>query len=321
MGKRVRITNESLNSYGTRVLTSGIDTAQFERNPVLLYMHERGKVIGFMKDLRHEGDALTGEPVFDKATELSERCSKQWEFGSLKMVSMGIDVLELSDDPQLAVEGQKSPTVTRCRLYEVSLVDIGSNDDALVLRRNGMQVTLGRDGENPLPLLAEPEAKEELQTPNQTLPQMDIKTLALQLGLPETADEAAVQAKITTLAKAEEENTTLKKEKEALELSRIEGIVDGAVKERRISADKKEQFVKLGSQIGAEELTATFAAMNPGVKLSAVINPESEGAPKELRTFSRLSEVPADEVRKLRAEKPEEYKRLYRAEYGMECEL
>ena len=39
-GKRVRITNDSLNSYGTRVLTAGMNVEQYQRNPVLLYMHE-----------------------------------------------------------------------------------------------------------------------------------------------------------------------------------------------------------------------------------------------------------------------------------------
>ena len=51
-GKRVRITNDSLNSYGTRVLTAGMNVEQYQRNPVLLYMHERGNVIGYVKDLK-----------------------------------------------------------------------------------------------------------------------------------------------------------------------------------------------------------------------------------------------------------------------------
>ena len=52
MSKRVRISNESVNSYGFRVLTSGMEVAQYQRNPVLLYMHERGQVIGYMKDVQ-----------------------------------------------------------------------------------------------------------------------------------------------------------------------------------------------------------------------------------------------------------------------------
>ena len=76
MSKRVRISNDSLNSYGSRVLTSGMSVEQYCRNPVLLYMHQRGNVIGYVKDLRVEDGEVTGELVFDEATDLSKRCKK-----------------------------------------------------------------------------------------------------------------------------------------------------------------------------------------------------------------------------------------------------
>ena len=151
MGKRVRLTNDSLNSYGYRVLTTGVDVSQYERNPLLLYMHERGKVIGYMKDIRVEDGEITGEPCFDEATELSKQCKKQWEFGSLRMVSIGFDVLETSGDPKHLLEGQTRPTVTKSRIYEVSVVDIGANDDAIVLRKDGTQITLGDGSDCPRP--------------------------------------------------------------------------------------------------------------------------------------------------------------------------
>ena len=105
MSKRVRISNDSLNSYGTRVLTSGMDVAQYCRNPVLLYQHERGTVIGYVKDLKVEDNEVTGELMFDEASELSKRCKKQYEFGSLRMVSAGIDILEMSEEKELLVQG------------------------------------------------------------------------------------------------------------------------------------------------------------------------------------------------------------------------
>lgn len=117
--KRVRISNESLNSHGFRVLTSGMEIGQYSRNPVLLYMHERGNVIGYVKDLQVEDNEITGELMFDEATELSQRCKKQWEFGSLKMVSVGIDILELSDVPACEMEKLKkeSPALYK-QLYK-----------------------------------------------------------------------------------------------------------------------------------------------------------------------------------------------------------
>ena len=140
MSKRIRLTNERVNSYGFRLLTSGGDLEQYQRNPVFLYMHERGKVIGYLKDLKVENDEVTGEPVFDEATELSRQCKKQFEVGSLRMVSVGVQPIEVSDAKELLLEGQTRPTVTKWKLVEVSLVDIGANDDAIVMQDNGMVI-------------------------------------------------------------------------------------------------------------------------------------------------------------------------------------
>jgi hypothetical protein len=308
MAKRVRITNDGLNDYGGRVLTSGMDISRYEKNPVLLYMHNRGQVIGCLKDIKREGDAITAELDFDEVTELSKQCKKQWDYGSLKAVSVGIDILEMSDETQYIMPGQTAATVTKCRLYEVSLVDIGSNEDALVLRKDGKLVTLGK-GSNPLPSIKTQNRKE-----------MDIKTLAHQLGLPETADEAAVTAKIDALLAAEKSNAELLKAKTDLELSAITGVVEAAIGEKKIGADKKEQFVKLGQQVGIETLKATFGAMSAQVKLTQAINPEP-GVVPERKSYAKLSEVPTGELEKLRATDSAEYKRLYKAEYGMECEI
>lgn len=313
MSKRVRISNDSLNSYGTRVLTSGMNVEQYCRNPVLLYQHERGQVIGYVKDLKVENDEVTGELLFDCASELSKRCKKQYEFGSLRMVSVGIDILELSDDKQHLVQGQTCPTITKSKLFEVSLVDIGANDDAIVLQKDGKRITLGKDGECPLPLLN----NNNFQNPEQ----MDQKKLALSLGLPETADEAAINAAIEELKTAKAENVDLKKNNDALTLERITNAVDKAVGEKRLAADKKEQFVELGKKVGLDELQNILAAMTPHVKLSQTIGHQG-GAPTGTPvTYSKLSEVPADKILELREKNVAEYKRLYKAEYGMECEI
>lgn len=70
------------------------------------------------------------------------------------MVSVGIDIVEESEDPEVIVPGQKYKTITKSKLFEVSVVDIGANDDAIVMRKNGEQITLGKDGKNPLTLLS-----------------------------------------------------------------------------------------------------------------------------------------------------------------------
>lgn len=310
-GKRVRITNDSLNSYGTRVLTAGMNVEQYQRNPVLLYMHERGNVIGYVKDLKVEDGEVTGELMFDEASELSIRCKKQYEFGSLKMVSAGLDILETSEDPELLVQGQTRPTVTKSKLFEVSLVDVGSNDDAIVLQKDGKKITLGKDSECPLPML---------NNNNQNQKQMEQKMVAMQLGLPATATEAEINAKLDELKAAKEENERLQQKNAALTLASITAAVEKAVGEKRITPDKKDEFINLGKEVGQEKLESILSAISPQMKLSSVIGHQG-GAATEPTTYKKLSDVPSGQLTTLRKEQPDEYKRLYKEEYGMECEF
>lgn len=308
------MTDDSLNSHGSRVLTAGCDTTQYERNPVLLYMHERGKVIGYMQEIEVKDGEITGEPVFDCATELSRQCKKQWEVGSLRMVSIGIDVLELSEEPEHLVAGQTAPTITKSKIFETSIVDIGANDNAIVMRHNGKQITLGRDSENPLPMLSN-----KHQT---TKRQMELKSIALKLGLPETADETAVLAKIGEMNLTVAEVAQLKKEKESLILAQVTAAVEAAIKENRLTSDRKEHFINLGKAIGIDSLKTTLDAMMPAAKLSKTINPSGGSTAAEgHKSYNKLSEVPEDELRKMREENQTEYRRLFKAEYGYDCNI
>lgn len=313
MGKRVRISNDSLNSYGFRVLTSGMDVTQYNRNPVLLYMHERGNVVGYVKDLKVENNEVTGELMFDCASELSQRCKKQFEFGSLRMVSAGLDILETSEDASVLVQGQTRPTITKSKLFEVSVADVGANDDAIVLHKDGKIITLGRDGDCDLPLLNNNNKQQKTE-------EMDNKTIALQLGLPETATEAEISAKITELNAVKEQNASLMKEKDKLTLESITNLVTHAIVDKRLEEKDKDQFVELGKKIGTEELEKTLKAMHPAVKLSSVIGHQG-GAPTDEKKLTKLSDVPAEQIATLRSENLEEYTRLYKAEYGIECEI
>ncbi len=315
MGKRVRLTDETINSHGSRILTDGIDLGQYNRNPVLLYMHERGRVIGTVKDIKVENGEITAELAFDEASELSRQCKKQWEVGSLRMVSIGIDILEMSEDPEKLMAGQTSPTITKSRLFEVSLVDIGANDNAIVMTRDGRQVTLGKGSENPLPQLN--------HKSNQSMEKNEFKAIALKLGLAETAEESAILSKIGDLTARQAEIEQLKKDKAALELSQITAAVDAAVKENRLTADKRSHFIELGKTVGIESLKTTLEAMSPTARLSRILDRSKDGQPAvgSQATYKKLSEVPEEELKRMRNEDPDEYRRLYKAEYDMGCEF
>lgn len=324
MAKEVIISTSGLNCYGSRVLTSGIDLTQYQKNPVLLWMHRRsynGKdmPIGRMENLRIDGDRLIGTPVFDENDEFAKQIASKWENGFLRMASAGIEIVETSDAPEHLLQGQTRATITRCKLEEVSIVDIGGNDEALQLYgTDGKLMTLA-SGENcdHLPLLLNKEHAEgtapEASFNNQNNKNNSMNKEILQLlGLTETASEQeAVNALRLLKEKADKA--------ESLQLASINALVDGAVAERRITSDKKEHFVTLGKTSGIEALRTTLELMQPQRKPTEVIRQTTDQpAGGEHKTYSKLSEVPASEVASLKESNPTEYARLYRAEYGIE---
>ena len=320
--KEAIISTERINSYGSRVLTAGIDLTQYRKNPVLLFMHRRGRKedmpIGIMTDLRMENGILYGTPKFDDDTEDERNISKKWDRGTLRMLSAGLDVLEWSEDPAMLVAGQTRPTVTKSKLIEVSVVDIGSNDDALQvgLYHEGKLLTLAAGEEcDHLPLLsramrAETDTTQDNEKSQHNTQNSNMEKILLKLGLASGATEDEAVAAIGRLQ--EEKNT--------LTLSRITDAVDRAVKERRITADKKDKYLSLGKQIGLESLNALFADMTPAQKPLDLVRPVGgSGSATDVR-LTWATATP-DQLADLRDNNREEYVRLYREHFGFAPEF
>lgn len=311
--KEVVISNSRLNSYGFRVLTGGIDTTQYTRNPILLWMHNRpfrGTTdevlpIGRMENLRIEGDNLIGTPVFDEQDEFAKKIAAKWETGILKMVSAGLDVIELSDDPAVLVPGQRRSTVTKSKLVEVSIVDIGANDDALVLYREGKAITLSAGIGQEL---------EFMNLSNNQTKNAEMNKIALQLGLPENATEQEIAAAIEKLQKEAAQTAQLQNDAKQAEEKAILNAVDEAIKLRKITADKKDHFVSLGKKAGLESLNETLQLMQPEARPIDAIHQENLNAGE----YTKLSEVPVEQLESLRKDNFAEYAKLYKAEYGIE---
>ncbi|MEY8687891.1 HK97 family phage prohead protease [Bacteroides sp. AN502(2024)] len=324
MAKEVIISTSGLNCYGGRVLTSGIDLTQFRKNPLLLWMHRRSldrdaMPIGRIDNLRTDGDRLIGTPVFDRNDEFAKKIESKWENGFLRMASAGIEIIETSDAPEYLLQGQTRRTITRCRLEEVSIVDMGGNDEALQLYDNSgkmLKLAAGEDNDA-LPLLA-PEKKDDRtgttpagKTNNQTnksTQSMNKEILQL-LGLSETATEQEAAGALRLLKEKADKVETL-------QLAGITAVVDGAIAEKRITADKKAHFVNIGKAAGIDSLRETLSLMQPVRKPTEVIRQTDTPRDDEPKTYAKLSDVPAAEMEKLREEKPQDYERLYKAEYG-----
>lgn len=313
-----------MNSYGTRILTAGIDLEQYRRNPVLLWMHRRNYQdtagpIGRIENLRLDGTRLIGTPVFDQNDPFAQQIQSKWENGFLRMASAGLELLEVSDDPSLAFDGQTRATVTRSKLVEVSIVDIGSNDEALKLYESGKILTLAAGEEHKsLPMLklnTDPEQREGEECNKQKIEKQMNKEFLTLLGLPETATEEQALASLRLLK-------TRADQVETIQLAAVTAAVDNAIAERRIMAENRDHFIALGKNAGLDNLTATLKLMPVQQKPTEVINlsktsaPGAGAAPKE---YAKLSEVPEKELLTMRKENPAKYAQLFKAEYGVDC--
>lgn len=116
------VSDETVNSYGFKVLTNGIDTKRFEGNPIMLYMHERANIIGRWENIRKKNGQLFADAVFDIEDPTAKEIAGKVERGFLKSASIGITKANLKDG-----------IVNSCELMEISIVDIGSNSNALRL--------------------------------------------------------------------------------------------------------------------------------------------------------------------------------------------
>ncbi len=321
-----------MNSYGSRVLTSGIDLSQYERNPVLLWMHRRSwepgaMPIGKVENLRIEDGKLIGTPVFDQNDDFAKQIESKWDNGFLRMASAGLEPMETTPDPALVLPGQTRETVTRCKLVEVSIVDIGGNDEALQLYgQEGKLLKLAAGEDNPgLPLLqlkkeTDPEPGDEagegdeLNNNQNEKTAMNKEQLTL-LGLPDGAsDEQATAALQLMKMRADKV--------EALQLAAVTQCVDQAIAERKILAAQRDHYIQLGKAAGADMLADTFKTMPVQTKPTETLRLSKESAPgsgEAPKSYTKLSEVPREELLELRKEQPAEYMRLYKAEYGCDC--
>ena len=303
MAKDFIINTSGLNSYGTRVLTPGIDLTQYKRNPVLLYMHTRGfdgksTPIGRVENIRVEGDELRGTPVFDMKDPFAAE----------------LEPVELSTATEYLLPGQSRATVVRSKLVEVSIADIGSNDDALQLYEPSgkiLRLASGADSEI-VPLLknahspaAEP-APEENNGNNQTL--FSMNKILLTLGLPATATEDDA---VNAITKLQGDVARI----ETLELSRIEAAVDAAIEARKTTADKRDHLITLGKKAGFDVLQSTIAMLTPVQKPTQLINPAG-GAASSASVELAYSEMSDEQLRKLEKENPEKFMQLFKAEFG-----
>ncbi|RIV21388.1 hypothetical protein DYU11_18455 [Fibrisoma montanum] len=310
--------DESINCYGLRILTDGIDTTAFESNPVMLYMHQRGKVFGSWENLTKKDGKFYADAVFDldDPDEVVQSVAGKVERGHIRACSIGIEPdwskVVRNDD----LNCYDCPVSV---LTEISIVDIGGNRNALKLYRNGE--LLGDDIK--LSAVLEEYKPIETNTP-QTVQTMNLAAIATALGLAATATEQDVQGAIINL-KAEsgykekfeqlQAAVTKAKKDDAVKL------VDAAVADKRITAAQKEDYLAL-FDLNFDLTAKTLASLTKPQDLVQLAN---QGAAATATTVA-LPDAKAKEdwdahdkagtLIQLKAKQPEEYARLFEAKFG-----
>lgn len=249
--KRIIVTDERVNEYGFRVLVSGIDWSDFDKNSIMGYNHlrttdsyDRNRVlfpIGKWEDRQIEGGKVTYLPVFNEKYEYGALVKQMYEDGFLNTASIYIDIIEVSEDPALMLPGQKRATVTKSKVKEISITDIPGNAGCHKLAFNGHAVALSAE-------MNEEEISQILPEISKTKnsKKMNTKVFAKALGFDGEVDEAKLVAKITEIqnknARLVAENEQLKKDQVE---TKVNSLVDAAISEGKITEGQKEVWLTL----------------------------------------------------------------------------
>lgn len=241
------LSDESINSYGTRIITSGIDLSLFKRNPIMLWNHFRtwsGKTdevlpIGRWDNIRKEDNKLMADAVFDVKDEFAQKIKSKVEQGIINMASIGINIIVTSEDKSVLLPGQTRPTVLKSLIREASVCDIASNRNALRLYDDdGSEINFSDNSNNHLLPLLTTQDKQKQNDTNMNLSEQ----LASVLGLKETPTETLLLSHIKALA---DENATFKQAEIDRKKSERDTYLKDAVKARKITANQVAQYGKL----------------------------------------------------------------------------
>lgn len=319
MEKEFICSDESLNAYGYRVLTAGIDLTDFLKNPIALWNHNRAfrgieeevLPIGVWKDPKKEGGKLVMTFVPDEEDEFAQKIGRKVAKGFLRACSIGLEPIEWSDDPRHLLPGQTRSTVTKCKLKEVSIVDLPANKNAVALYSgDGMVITLSEGNDCPIPLLNLNDKMEPL------------KTIGLALGL----GESVTESQITNLFKKQEgEITSLKAEIATLKTQEVERrkgeiktLLDDATNENRIDGTQRASFEKL-FEADYDSAKNLLSALAPKKKLADVVEEQAvkgEVKKHDGKTFSELRKSAPTVLAELKEKNVTLFNELYESEFG-----
>lgn len=309
--------DESVNSYGFRMLTAGAVLEEFKKNPVMLYNHDdREMPIGRWDNIRIEDNRILADAHFDELDPRGKEIARKVDAGYINACSIGAWVLESDSDASLYIDGQDSPTVTRWVVREASICNIPSNHNALALYdARGKRVA-----EDDIPSILELTDKQTTLTiePHKTM----IQELKAILSLADNAKEEdalkAIQAQKEQLATLQDEVAQLKAEKQEAEVKALSekkahftSLLDSAMRNGTLAEGQKESFAKLFDS-NPDEVIAMLEAMPKRRSVTEQLHDaKQQSAKNELLEMSWDDLDRTGRLQELRDSAPEVYTEKY----------
>lgn len=256
------MSDESVNDYGFRLLTSGCDLSAFMKNPVALWSHQNCEpAIGKWEDVKIVGKELNGSFVPVEGDEEVDKIVLRLEQDIIKACSVGLEIIETSTDPKLMLAGQTLPTVTKWILLECSPTNIGSNRNALRLYYKGKLMELNNDDFKTTFLSIN---QEQNFKPNNNMNKILLAVIAM-YGLAADSTEEAVIEKLKALkTESDKSKADLSKAQEtitALQSANVKVVLDAAENAGKFTKEQRPNYEKLAAA-DFETLKSTLESMS-----------------------------------------------------------
>jgi hypothetical protein len=227
---------------GLIVVNEGLDATEFMQNPVCLYEHGFTDMpsVGRWSNLRIEGSKYIATLTFDDSDPFALDLKRKYEAGFMTACSKSfvIDDCELLD-----IAGRTALKVTKWRLKEISLVNVGANAKSLKVNhslkayKKGDLVKQTYQATESLPI--------ETGDFNNSK-QIKMKRIFLALGISESAtEEQAVSAINKLLAEKSELQKSFDEFKAKVQAEKVDNLITEGIKSKKITALEGEKYKKL----------------------------------------------------------------------------
>lgn len=316
--------DESVNTYGFRMLTSGVNLDEFRKNPVMLLNHNDYLLpIGRWENIRIEGGKILADAVFDEKDERAAEVMRKVDNDFIRMASIGAwPPEEKSDAYSLMLPGQRYPTVTKWTVREASIVTIGANHNALAFYDKNTQEVIDLTVAGAIVRLMDNSPKT-----------LNMSLLTQKLNLHDTANEAEIVSAVQNLmddnARLKSENKTLtdaidkvNADRDAANKAEAVRLVDAAILTGRLDAKAKEATLAMFDK-DFESTKAMLDAIPERQSIARQINSTGTGtanlADLKGKSWDELDK--ANKLTELKDKAPEIYAEKFKERFGVDPKI